>query len=192
MKFEDLIRVDLAPYNKYRYEQIRAALNQKLDQMVLEKNRNMISHYEMAIHLSFCVQNLHKNFVNKLIELLQWYNKNDNKLPAEMYFEPSRPKVFPPPPKTDDDLPLLNKMLIHHANFYDMKSMPVTWMNLVEQYLDAIEFAIKQNLLDECVKVGNDGCFDNCISEMGVWKTVLSTSTDIDNGASSSYSTPRL
>jgi len=83
-------------------------------------------------------------------------------------------------------------MLIHHANFYDMKSMPVTWMNLVEQYLDAIEFAIKQNLLDECVKVGNDGCFDNCISEMGVWKTVLSTSTDIDNGASSSYSTPRL
>lgn len=186
MKFEDLIRVEITPYNKHRYEQIRASLNKRIDQMKLDGNTHMIKEFEMAIHLSFCVQNLHKNFVEKLIDLLQWHNKNGDKLPSEMYFEPSRPKVFPPPPKTDDDLPILNKVLLHHANFYDMKSMSVTWKSLVEQYLECIEFAINADKLDECVKVGNDGCFDNCISEMGMWKTILSTSLDEPSGASSS------
>lgn len=170
LTFDELNKAELMPYAKERYERIRESLH---NAMSYAEDAMIQASYKASIHLSYCVQNLHKNFDAKLKDLLAFYNKQNGKLPTEIFFEPSFPKVFPPPPRSDDDLPILNKTLIHHAEYYDMKSMAVTWKNLIEQYLSCIEYAINTQdhaVLNACVKASSDGCFDNCISEMGIWK----------------------
>ncbi|HET9844061.1 MAG TPA: hypothetical protein VFP93_05340 [Gammaproteobacteria bacterium] len=166
MKFEELEPAEVPLYNPALYHNIRQAIEQEVN-----KSPNKII-YSIAIHLSFCVQNLHKNMEKRLRDLLEYHNSHNGKLPSEIYFEPSRPNIFPPPPKKPDDLPHLNKLLVHHANFYPMKSMRVTWAYLVTQYLETLAFSIENKRLNECLQNGQDGCFDKCISDMGEWKTL--------------------
>ncbi|MGD9591513.1 MAG: hypothetical protein AB7V32_03230, partial [Candidatus Berkiella sp.] len=157
--------VEVPEYNPENYNRIREVLKKRLADNI---DAQLRSYYGIAMHLSYCVQNLHKNFWQKLKEMQCYFEKN-KKLPSQVYFEPSMPRVFPPPPKTKDDLPNLNKTLVHHADFYSMESLATTWNSLIIQYHAALSYALEKDMLDECICEGTDGCFDKCISDMGEW-----------------------
>lgn len=181
MKYTELRFPDVAdkiPYDAGYYDTLRKELTASIQN---ENDR------ERAIHYSYCIQNLHLNYENKLKAILAIYNKSEQ-LPHSFYFEPQA-KSFPFKKDeqgnklSEDGLRAYSLVFVHHADMYDMKSLPLTWNNLLQQYKQSFDFARRQGKISEWSKAGQEGCFEGCLGELTDW--YLKTKEQFENIAPS-------